>query len=126
MFNSSASVAEQLATVDGFGRVILNQMQQGYHATNYDSTQTSYDTFGREYLSWGLSHYRHADWLGSSRLESSTTHAILQDTAYAPFGEPYYNSPASETAFEYLVRDQFAASCKKLYVGLEMATSGIP
>ncbi|MGH9511887.1 MAG: RHS repeat-associated core domain-containing protein, partial [Terriglobales bacterium] len=42
-----------------------------------------------EYLSWGLSHYRHADWLGSTRLESSTTHAILQDTAYAPFGEPY-------------------------------------
>jgi RHS repeat-associated protein len=42
-----------------------------------------------EYLSWGLSHYRHPDWLGSSRLESSTTHTILQDTAYAPFGEPY-------------------------------------
>ncbi len=42
-----------------------------------------------EYLSWGLSHYRHPDWLGSERLESNTTHAILQDTAYAPFGEPY-------------------------------------
>lgn len=42
-----------------------------------------------EYLSWGLSNYRHPDWLGSERLESSTTHAILQDTAYAPFGEPY-------------------------------------
>ena len=42
-----------------------------------------------EYLSWGLSHYRHPDWLGSERLESSTSHAILQDTAYAPFGEPY-------------------------------------
>jgi len=46
-FNGNASVAEQLATVDGLGRVILNQRQQGYHATNYDSTQTSYDTFGR-------------------------------------------------------------------------------
>jgi RHS repeat-associated protein len=42
-----------------------------------------------EYLSWGLSHYRHPDWLGSSRLESSTTHAIIQDTAYDPFGVPY-------------------------------------
>lgn len=46
-FNGNASVTEQLATVDGFGRAILNQRQQGYHATNYDSTQTSYDTFGR-------------------------------------------------------------------------------
>lgn len=42
-----------------------------------------------EYLSWGLSHYRHPDWLGSERLESGTTHTIIQDTAYAPFGEPY-------------------------------------
>ncbi len=42
-----------------------------------------------EYLSWGLSYYRHPDWLGSERLESSTSHSILQDTAYAPFGEPY-------------------------------------
>jgi RHS repeat-associated protein len=42
-----------------------------------------------EYFSWGLSHYRHPDWLGSARLESGTTHAIIQDTAYAPFGEPY-------------------------------------
>jgi len=42
-----------------------------------------------EYLSWGLSHYRHPDWLGSSRLESSTSHGIVQDTAYDPFGVPY-------------------------------------
>lgn len=42
-----------------------------------------------EYLSWGLSHYRHPDWLGSARLESSTTHGIVQDTAYDAFGVPY-------------------------------------
>jgi RHS repeat-associated protein len=42
-----------------------------------------------EYLSWGLSHYRHPDWLGSSRLESGTARNIIQDVAYAPFGEPY-------------------------------------
>ncbi len=42
-----------------------------------------------EYLSWGLSHYRHPDWLGSERLESGTGRNIIQDTAYAPFGEPY-------------------------------------
>ena len=42
-----------------------------------------------EYLSWGLSNYRHPDWLGSARLESSTTHGIVQDTAYDAFGVPY-------------------------------------
>ena len=42
-----------------------------------------------EYLSWGLSHYRHPDWLGSSRLESSTTHGIIQSVAYDAFGVPY-------------------------------------
>lgn len=42
-----------------------------------------------EYLSWGLSHYRHPDWLGSSRLESSTTHGIVQSVAYDAFGVPY-------------------------------------
>jgi len=42
-----------------------------------------------EYLSWGLSHYRHPDWLGSERLESGTARNIIQDVAYAPFGEPY-------------------------------------
>jgi RHS repeat-associated protein len=42
-----------------------------------------------EYMSWGLSDYRHPDWLGSDRLESTTSHAIVSAAAYAPFGEPY-------------------------------------
>jgi RHS repeat-associated protein len=41
------------------------------------------------YQSWGLNFYRHPDWLGSSRLDTSTTSVVQQDTAYAPFGEPY-------------------------------------
>jgi RHS repeat-associated protein len=45
-----------------------------------------------EYFSWGLSHYRHPDWLGSIRLESTTSHAIVSAAAYAPFGEPYAQS----------------------------------
>jgi RHS repeat-associated protein len=42
-----------------------------------------------EYMSWGLSDYRHPDWQGSDRLESTTSHAIVSAAAYAPFGEPY-------------------------------------
>jgi RHS repeat-associated protein len=45
-----------------------------------------------EYMSWGLSDYRHPDWLGSDRLESTTSHAIVSAAAYAPFGEPYAES----------------------------------
>ena len=45
-----------------------------------------------EYLSWGLSDYRHPDWLGSVRLESTTSHTIVSAAAYAPFGEPYAQS----------------------------------
>jgi RHS repeat-associated protein len=52
-----------------------------------------------EYLSWGLSHYRHADWLGSNRLESSTTRTVLDDIAYAPFGEPYAETGNGEISF---------------------------
>jgi RHS repeat-associated protein len=42
-----------------------------------------------EYLVWGLSHYRHPDWLGSDRLGASASHALVSGAAYAPFGEPY-------------------------------------
>ena len=52
-----------------------------------------------EYLSWGLSHYRHADWLGNNRLESSTTRTILDNNAYAPFGEPYVQTGNGEISF---------------------------
>ena len=35
----------------------------------------------------GLSYYRHADWLGSNRLTSSPSQAVLSSIAYGPFGE---------------------------------------
>lgn len=37
----------------------------------------------------GLQYYRHPDWLGSSRLASTTTRAVYFDGNYAPYGEPY-------------------------------------
>jgi len=33
--------------------------------------------------------YARADWLGSSRLVTSTTQTMVSDLAYAPFGEQY-------------------------------------
>ncbi|MGO9865346.1 MAG: RHS repeat-associated core domain-containing protein [Terriglobales bacterium] len=47
LFNSSNSVVDRRIKGDGFGRVILNQMKEGPASTNYDSTETDYDVFGR-------------------------------------------------------------------------------
>jgi RHS repeat-associated protein len=41
------------------------------------------------YNSSGLQYYRHADWLGSVRLVSTTGRTVSGDTAYAPFGYAY-------------------------------------
>jgi hypothetical protein len=45
-FNNNQSVSGILTTVDGFGRPILNQRLQGPGATNYDSTETDYNSVG--------------------------------------------------------------------------------
>jgi len=39
-----------------------------------------------------LAYYRHADWLGSSRLASTPGRALNSATAYAPYGEPHEES----------------------------------
>jgi RHS repeat-associated protein len=40
-------------------------------------------------------YYRHADWLGSSRLTSTASRTVYSDSAYAPYGEQYalYGTP---------------------------------
>jgi RHS repeat-associated protein len=50
------------------------------------------------YTSTGLTYYRHADWLGSTRLASTPSRGVWGETAYAPFGEPYANT-ALELSF---------------------------
>jgi len=43
--------------------------------------------------------YRHADWLGSSRLGSTPSRTTYFDVAYAPFGETYASSGSADPAF---------------------------
>jgi len=45
-FNSGASVADSRITVDGLGRLILTQREQGPSPSNYDSVETDYDIAG--------------------------------------------------------------------------------
>jgi RHS repeat-associated protein len=47
----------------------------------------------------GLAYYRHADWLGSSRLATTSTGAMYSDVAYAPFGETYNAAGNSDLVF---------------------------
>jgi RHS repeat-associated protein len=45
-FNAGQSVLDARATVDGFGRPILSQTLQGPSASNYDTSQTDFNTVG--------------------------------------------------------------------------------
>jgi RHS repeat-associated protein len=51
------------------------------------------------YNSTGLAYFRHSDWLGSSRLTSTVARAPYSTSAYAPFGEQYAVSGASDASF---------------------------
>jgi RHS repeat-associated protein len=51
------------------------------------------------YNSSGLSYYRHPDWLGSSRVASTTSRTLYYDGAYAPFGENYAETGTTDRNF---------------------------
>ncbi len=46
-FNSNNSIAEQLTTLDGLGRVSVAQRQQAPGVSNFDTVETDYDALGR-------------------------------------------------------------------------------
>jgi RHS repeat-associated protein len=47
----------------------------------------------------GLQYYRHADWLGSSRLASTAARTVYYDGAYGPFGENYNETGTTDRSF---------------------------
>ncbi len=53
----------------------------------------------------GLAYYRHADWLGSARFESTPTGTVYADRAYAPFGETYAETGAVDRSFTGQTQD---------------------
>jgi RHS repeat-associated protein len=46
-----------------------------------------------------LYHFRHSDWLGSSRITSTGTQTLYSSTAYAPFGEQYKTSGSADASY---------------------------
>lgn len=51
------------------------------------------------YNSSGLQYYRHADWLGTSRLATTSSRTLYYSGAYAPFGENYAGLGTQDLSF---------------------------
>ena len=77
-------VSEKLALMSG------QTLQKAYVATPSGTAV---------YTASGLSYYRHADWLGSSRFASTTSRAMYSSSAYAAFGEQYAAAGTSDSNF---------------------------
>jgi RHS repeat-associated protein len=67
------------------------------------------------YNSGGLAYYRHPDWLGISRVASTTSRTLYYDGAYAPFGENYAETGTTDRNFTGQNQDLTPASTGDLY-----------
>ncbi len=69
------------------------------------------------YSSTGLAYYRHAEWLGSSRLATTTTPPtnVYADAEYAPYGEIYGSSGTPDYNFTGQNQDTISNSNAGLY-----------
>ena len=78
------------------------------------------------YNSTGLDHYRHPDWLGSSRFASTSARGMYFDVAYAPFGEPYAQSGTTDLSFTGQNQDTVGGGLTGLYdfLAREYSTQG--
>jgi RHS repeat-associated protein len=62
-----------------------------------------------------LSYYRHADWLGSSRLASTPSQSVYYDGAYAPYGENYAEIGTIDRNFTGQNQDTISSGPYPLY-----------
>jgi len=62
------------------------------------------------YNSSGLQYYRHADWLGTSRLQIDTSGNLYGGRAYAPFGETYAEAGTADRSFTGQTQDVISGS----------------
>ena len=58
----------------------------------------------------GLSYYRHADWLGSSRLALNTSGNMVSAGSYAPFGETYLETGTADRSYTGQTQDVIAGA----------------
>ncbi len=114
MYGSAATINSTTLVYDAFGRMVEQQNGSVYSQRLYSpmgktaimNGQTLTKAFvalpGGEtaiYNTSGLAYYRHADWLGSSRLTSTASRTVYSDSAYAPFGEQYAVTGTVDASF---------------------------
>ncbi|MGH9624431.1 MAG: RHS repeat-associated core domain-containing protein, partial [Bryobacteraceae bacterium] len=107
-------------TYDALGRVVEENNAGTYEQVQYSPTGFKMCVLsGGQYIRlivpmpggaaevWTPStvYYRHADWLGTSRLASNTNRTIYYDGAYAPFGQPYAESGITARNFTGMDQD---------------------
>ena len=78
--------------------LMSGQSVQQYYLPLVAGLQAVYD-------STGLKYYRHADWLGSSRLQIDASGNLLGGMAYAPYGETYDETGSPERGFTGQTQD---------------------
>ncbi|MBZ5648597.1 MAG: RHS repeat-associated core domain-containing protein [Acidobacteriia bacterium] len=62
-----------------------------------------------------LAYFRHPDWLGSSRLTTTTSRTLYSSLAYAPFGETYAESGTPDRSFTGQNQDTIQGGTAGLY-----------
>ena len=62
-----------------------------------------------------LAYFRHADWLGSARLTTTTSRTVYSSLAYAPYGETYAESGTPDRSFTGQNQDTVAGGTAGLY-----------
>jgi RHS repeat-associated protein len=77
----------KLATING-----LTQCASSFYLPLPGGAAAFYDCTG-------LKRYRHADWLGSSRLSSTASRTLNYDGAYSPMGESYSETGTTDRNF---------------------------
>jgi RHS repeat-associated protein len=95
--NRAGSYTQMVYSPAGFLMQTMNGQAAQYNFTPNPGGATVWSPAG--------TYYRHADWLGSSRLASFTNRTILYDGAYAPFGEQYANSGTQDLSFTGMDQD---------------------
>ncbi len=97
--NTNGTYTQILYDPNG-GRFALmsGQSVQHYYLPLVAGVQAVYD-------STGLKYYRHADWLGSSRLQIDASGNLLGGMAYAPYGETYDQTGSPERVFTGQTQD---------------------
>ncbi len=133
VYGRSAMVGGTSVTYDALGRAV-----QTYDGSNYG--EILYSPSGQKfafmngltlqqytvpmaggaqvvYNASGLAYYRHSDWLGSSRMASTSSYpgTVYYDGAYAPFGESYAETGTTDRSFTGQTQDTTQDTPPALY-----------